>query len=197
MHCMYCDKNYVKNTEHVFPEGLGGQKIYMNCVCHECNNKFSSLEGELYEKSPLAFIRNVEGIGEMGESKKKESLFKAPVLLAFDEITGIAYEAGQSSRLKVFVRPQIILIDTQFYAEGNTTEGLAVLVSAWNTWKKQNLRLVVKQHQGELRVLKVLEFLNDPPHFSVKSVDQLVKTTDSEIRIDSLDESHVLYSRLN
>jgi 5-methylcytosine-specific restriction endonuclease McrA len=48
--CKYCGVKYDKNTEHVFPFGLGGEDTYANFVCTVCNNEFSGLERELYQK---------------------------------------------------------------------------------------------------------------------------------------------------
>jgi hypothetical protein len=47
--CIYCENVYEKDTEHVFPHGLGGQKLFINCVCADCNRYFSGLERELYQ----------------------------------------------------------------------------------------------------------------------------------------------------
>lgn len=104
--CIYCKIQYCKNTEHVFPLGLGGEDIMIDCVCDKCNNEFSKLERELYQKSPVALIRSNKGvIGN--KSRNTASAFKAPLLLCQDDVTGVAYEVGQSEKMQVYLRPQI------------------------------------------------------------------------------------------
>jgi hypothetical protein len=88
MTCIYCNNEYLKNTDHVFHSGLGGENIFIDCVCLNCNNKFSNLEGHLMQKSPIGMIRVFEGVKL---ESKKTLAFKAPVLIDLDEETEIVY----------------------------------------------------------------------------------------------------------
>lgn len=70
--CFYCTKPYSgKDNEHIFPEGLGGQRLMMDCVCRECNDKFSRIENELISKSFLSFIRVAESPASAALNKQR------------------------------------------------------------------------------------------------------------------------------
>jgi len=118
--CFYCKNSYTGNEEHVFPNGLGGQKLYIDCVCQQCNNYFSKLEGELYQKSPIALIRSTEGVESYTKRSAAPAPFKAPILLIQDEVFGIIYEVGQYHPMKTFIRTQIIFFEGQYYLEGRS-----------------------------------------------------------------------------
>ncbi|CAL2093263.1 hypothetical protein T190611E02C_50115 [Tenacibaculum sp. 190524A05c] len=98
--CFYCSNTYSKDTEHVFPDGLGGEKLYMPCVCEKCNNDFSKLEGELYQKGIPALMRSVEGVTKQ-KKQNKPTYFKAPILLTLDEENKIVYEVNQNNEFKI------------------------------------------------------------------------------------------------
>ncbi|AXG74187.1 hypothetical protein DVK85_08020 [Flavobacterium arcticum] len=140
--CFYCSENYIKNTEHVFPDGLGGQNIYMSCVCEKCNHDFSKLEGELYRKGIANLMRSVAGIS----SKKKHSrnYFKAQTLLSFDELNKIVYEVNQYDDFKIELKPQIIEIGLKFHIEGTLKEDIYQLTDKVKKWKKNNLKMILK-----------------------------------------------------
>jgi len=81
--CMWCGKNTFdnKSKEHIFPECIGGNiKLIKECVCDECNNKFSrDVDEALKKEHPImmdayqdsCFIEN-KIIGKKGNKERKE-----------------------------------------------------------------------------------------------------------------------------
>ncbi len=159
--CFYCNINYSKNTEHVFPDGLGGQRLFMLCVCPECNNRFSSLERELYQKGVAGLIRSVEGITSQKKQNKK-NYFKAPVLLLFDEDNKIVYEANQSEGLDVFLKSQIIEINSDLYLEGSDEKQINLFIDKVKRWKNESLILITRYPNNSNTSFGYTEFqIND------------------------------------
>jgi hypothetical protein len=194
--CRYCGGVYQKDSEHVFPYGLGGEDILMNCVCEQCNNDFSSLEEELYQKSPIALMRSVEGLtGYKRGSKGKLAPFKAPLLLTFDEKNKIAYEVGQYHTMKTFMRPQVISIAGQFYVEGETIEGLNELSALFVKWKQSNLKVVTRFPQIKGGAVFFTEFIKDEDHFKPVNKEENLKVK-KEIIVDIMDNGHALFEFL-
>lgn len=114
--CIYCDKLYDTNSEHVFPHGLGGEKEFINCVCQKCNSKFGGLiEGELFQKSPIALPRSVEGIKGYKKKNGSKALLKAPILLTYDDENKIVYEISQHDEMEIILKSQIIVINGKYY----------------------------------------------------------------------------------
>src|SRR5258706_6934617 len=114
--CRYCQFVYNGGAkEHVCPKGLGGQNIFMDNVCENCNRKFSHYERELMRDSPVAFMRSVEGIEGYKRSHVPAGAFLAPILLTFDDQSKVVYEVGQRYPFENFIRPQMILIKGGFY----------------------------------------------------------------------------------
>ncbi len=144
--CIYCENIYEKDTEHVFPHGLGGQKLFINCVCEDCNRYFSGLERELYQKSFVGLLRSTEGVAGYKPKGDKRTPFKAPILLTFDQENELVYEVGQYYLMQVFLRPQIMEIEGEFYLEGDTTEGIQKFVAAVKKWRDTNLMLFANGH---------------------------------------------------
>ena len=135
--CRYCDNVYTKKDgEHVFPYGLGGENLYMDCVCGQCNNYFSGLELELYQKSFVGLLRSTEGIEGYNPNPITPAPFKAPILLSFDEENKIVFEVGQYSQMKVFIRPQIIRVQGKFYLHANTAENAKLFSDEFVKWKR-------------------------------------------------------------
>ncbi|MDW8848915.1 HNH endonuclease [Flavobacterium sp. MMLR14_040] len=193
--CVYCQTLYPKNTEHVFPLGLGGEKIMIDCVCDKCNNEFSKLERELYQKSPVALIRSTEGvIGN--KSRNSVSAFKASLLLCQDDASGIVYEVGQSERMQVFIRPQIIQIKNTFYVEADHQDNLNALMVKFKSWKYNNLRLISKLPESKLTETNYLEIEKTENNYFCKKIKGHLKIK-NEIILDILPRSHHLHNSLN
>jgi len=186
--CIYCGNVYEKDTEHVFPHGLGGQKLFMDCVCEGCNSSFSGLERELYQKSFVGLLRSTEGVAGYKPKGNKKSPFKAPILLTFDEENKIVFEVGQYFKMQTFIRPQIIMADEDFYLEGDTTEGVQDFVALVKKWRDSNLKFVIN---GDLKA----EFANEGSSFSYNIKDEKTKTKGC-VRYCSLPEIHELFPYL-
>ena len=141
--CFYCQKNYLKDTEHVFPDGLGGEKVYMDCVCVNCNNEFSKLERELYQKGIPALIRSVEGVSSY-KQKNKINYFKAQALLVLDEKNKIVYEVNQNDKFKISLKSQVLRIGGRFYIEGSDQKDMDRLIKLFRNWKRENQKLIIQ-----------------------------------------------------
>jgi len=139
--CFYCEKTYKKNTEHVFPDGLGGQQIFMSCVCLKCNNEFSMLERELYQKGIAALMRSIEGISNK-KKQNKPNYFKAPTLLTLDEENKIVYEVNQNNEFEISLKPQIIEIDSKLYLEGSINKDIEKFINKIKKWTTNSLTMI-------------------------------------------------------
>jgi len=193
--CKYCNTIYTKDTEHVFPKSLGGQKLCMNCVCENCNEYFSGLEGEL-SKSIVALMRSNEGLkGYKNYDNNKPAPFKAPILLVFDEQNNIVFEVGQFYQMQIFLRPQIIFIEGKYYVEGNTNEAVEKFVKKFKDLKDSNLKIVTKYPKGINDTITFIEFTDLGTHYSLSQKQDNIKIKD-HIQYCSLPKSHELYSSL-
>jgi hypothetical protein len=139
--CLYCGKTYEKNSEHVFPHGLGGEKIFVDFVCEKCNSDFSNLEAELIQKSPLALVRSVEGVKGY---KGNKAFFKAQKLLTYDEKNKIIYEISQHDEMKVSLKPQIIEINGGFFLEGSEKKRVKQFVKRFENWKMSSYTAITR-----------------------------------------------------
>lgn len=194
--CKYCGSHYQKDKEHVFPYGLGGEDIYITCVCEKCNNDFSGLERELYQKSPVAFMRSIEGVEGYHTNKGKTSPFRAPLLLGFDEKYKIAYEVGQYSGLDIRLRPQIMSIADIFYLEADSLADIQALNKEFVEWRSKNLKMIIafpKENQG---LTKYIEFKQIGNQFPYNTFNEKIKV-EREIIVDILDKEHELYPFLS
>lgn len=113
--CIFCPKEVIKPTEHVFPKGLGGGDVFVDFVCSDCNNRFSGIERELIQKSFVGFIRTAEGV--QGYRKKKNNhpaALKYLDILYKDTNHSLIYECGVEAQLKPYFKPQIIKYTNEF-----------------------------------------------------------------------------------
>lgn len=149
--CAYCKNEYFEDSEHVFPLGLGGENIFMNCVCFDCNNYFSGLERELYQKSPIALVRSVEEV--KGYKKSQKAFLKASSLLSHDVENDILYEVGQYGKMNVFIRPQLFEVNGQLYGQaGKDSAGVEQLLLKLKHWAENTLRvgLELPKYKGDV-----------------------------------------------
>ncbi|WP_276133070.1 hypothetical protein [Polluticoccus soli] len=144
--CRYCSLDYplTKRGKHVFPKGLGGQDVYMDCVCGNCNQLFSTIERELIQKSLVGLMRSVEGLKGYARASDKQTPFKAQILLMADETNSYLYEVGQYLQMQVFVRAQVILYRDTFHIEADSEEGRNNLLKTYNSWKTTNLKMITR-----------------------------------------------------
>lgn len=190
--CKYCGNVYEGDTEHVFPRGLGGQDLYMDCVCKKCNGYFSGLERELYQKSYIGMLRSTMGIEGYKPNKRTPAPFKAPIQLTFDEENEIIYEVGQYAEMRTFIRPQFILIDGKYYIEGDTNESMESLSQALLKWKKTNLQISKTENGAPVYV----EYQYIGSSFKACGTNIEVSKKNA-IKYFSLPETHKLYPFLS
>ncbi|TWI97587.1 hypothetical protein JN11_03409 [Mucilaginibacter frigoritolerans] len=191
--CRYCGNVYTKKDgEHVFPYGLGGENLYIDCVCEQCNNYFSGLELELYQKSFLGLMRSTIGVEGYTPNARNRSPFKAPVLLSFDEKNQIVFEIGQQFRMQVFVRPQIFAIGGKYYVEADSMESKQLFADAFVKWKKENGVLTACVEKKIIHV----KFTIADGHYSRLS-EPVKKDVKKPIQYCTLPEDHHLYDHLS
>lgn len=142
--CAYCEINQAGNSDHVFPKSLGGEDIYMDCVCNKCNNDFSKIERELFQKSLIGLMRSSEGVEGYSKSKKRPAPLKYPEIFQFDKEHKIVYEVGLHDGFKPYIRPQFIQIAEKIYSEAPTKEEIEVFIKAFNDWRNKNLVMITK-----------------------------------------------------
>lgn len=140
--CVYCEINSAGNSDHVFPKSLGGEYIYMDCVCNKCNNDFSVIERELFQKSFIGLMRSYEGVEGYTKNKKRPSPLKYPEI--FQLFNNVVYEVGVNQNFKAYVRPQFIKVKDKLYAEAPSKEEMSSFVDAFNHWRSNNLVMVTK-----------------------------------------------------
>jgi hypothetical protein len=191
--CRYCGNTYnKKDGEHVFPCGLGGENLFMDCVCEKCNNYFSGLELELYQKSFVGLLRSTMGVEGYSPNERTPAPFKAPVLLSFDEKNKVVLEMGQYFRMQVFVRPQVFTLAGKFYAEADSLENRQLFTDAFVKWKKSNVILTARDGQEIIHI----KFILADGHYS--SLREPAKTgVKKPIQYCTIPESHELYPSLN
>ena len=191
--CFYCSNTYPKDTEHVFPDGLGGQKLFMPCVCEKCNNDFSKLEGELYQKGISALMRSVEGVTKQ-KKQNKPTYFKAPILLTFDEENKIVYEVNQNNEFKISLKSQIIKINSKFHLESSSQKDVDILNNKFRIWKKDSLKIVLKFPNKDNNSTSYIQFQIDDNKVSSKKTESFEKVKNSII-VEILD-NHELSKHL-
>lgn len=142
--CAYCERNPAGNSDHVFPKSLGGEDIYMDCVCNKCNNDFSKIERELFQKSIVGLMRSSEGVEGYSKNKKRPAPLKYPEIFQFDKENKIVYEVGLYNGFKPYIRPQFIQVDDKIYCEAPSREEIETFIKAFNEWKNKNLVMLTK-----------------------------------------------------
>jgi hypothetical protein len=148
MICAYCNTNPSDESEHVFPFGLGGENKFLNCVCKECNGKFSEMEGELLQKSIIGLMRNEVGLEGYRKDRDHPASLKKATLLFQDETSGVVYDVGQSAGFMPYMRPQMIEIAGAFYLEGSSDKDLKRFSKLFVKWSTNNLMLVELPFKG-------------------------------------------------
>ncbi len=192
--CIYCDKPYDKDTEHVFPHGLGGEKVFLNCVCQKCNSKFGGiLERELFQKSPIALSRSIESI--KGYNKNK-AFFKAPILLTFDEKNRIVYEISQHDEMKILLKSQIIEINGKYYLEGSDEKNIADFTQKLKAWNTNSLTAITRLPSNEDKTFDYVVFKKEDGEITFDSIISEDKINDS-VLIQDFPESHELFDDLS
>src|SRR6218665_3844080 len=156
--CAYCEINLAGDSDHVFPKGLGGEDICMDCVCETCNNSFSKIERELLQKSPVGLMRSAEGIEGYSKNKTRPASLKHQTFY-FDEKDKIVYEVEVYNGFKSHIRPQIIKVGDNICAAVPSQEGLETLKKAFKDWRNENLIMVTKYPSKEGGNYEAVKFL--------------------------------------
>jgi hypothetical protein len=189
--CFYCNKTYSNDTEHVFSYGLGGQNLFMDCVCQKCNSYFSGLERELYQKSIIGLMRSTEGVDGYNPSQSTPAPFKAPLLLTQDKEHGIIFEVGQFYQMQTFIRPQLIFFRGVYYIEANTAANSDRFIAAWQKWLNGDA-LLSGYDSGQ--VLTRQYILNEEKYNGVTITT--LKKLKNAIKFSSLPQNHHLFEAL-
>jgi hypothetical protein len=195
--CRYCQSEYSGGAkEHVFPKGLGGQNVFMDNVCENCNRKFSDYERALMRDSPVAFMRSVEGVDGYRRSEIPSGAFLAPILLTFDEEKKVVYEVGQRHPFENFIRPQFISIHGSFYVEGYTRDSLQNLDRKFAKWKREIRFIVVKKWRNGTASIQWIEFVDTGTTYRTVVKPSCANGKEA-IKIDILSETHDLFAHLS
>ncbi len=167
--CAYCEINLSGNSDHVFPKSLGGENIYMDCVCNKCNNDFSKIERELFQKSSIGLMRSSEGVEGYSKNKTRPAPLKYPEIFQFDEEHKIVYEVGLHDGFKPYIRPQFIQINNKIYSEAPSKEEIEKFIISFNDWRVNNLLMITKFPKKKGDKYEALKFyLNDEKYISEK-----------------------------
>lgn len=159
--CVYCKTNPVAKSEHVFPKGLGGQSLYMDCVCDTCNNEFSVYERELIQKSPIGIMRSVAGLEGRNPNKNRPAPLKGANLFFFDEESKVVYEMGQHHKFYPYVRPQLIEIENELYLELPSESDFKLMNLAITRWIHNGALLIdLPKTDGGFRTIKFIKHDN-------------------------------------
>lgn len=147
--CFYCKIKYTtKDNEHVFPDGLGGERIMMDCVCQDCNREFSTLENELISKSFIAFMRVAEGVKDVPSGK--QHVMKEVRTYRMDQDLAVALEVQVSNALKEKLFAQIILKEEKLHIRYEVEEEYNRLLVKLGKWKEFNKSYTLKSEHGEI-----------------------------------------------
>lgn len=168
MRCVYCNINPVGNSEHVFPKSLGGENIYMDCVCDVCNNKFSIIERELFQKSIIGLMRSSEGVEGYSKNKRRPAPLKFPEIFQHEKEDKIVYEVGVHNGWKPYMRPQFIRVGEKIYSEAPTKEEMIEFINAFNEWRNSNLVMVTKFPSKKGEQYKAVKFLLENGKFKTE-----------------------------
>jgi len=140
--CVYCGLKPASGSEHVFPKGLGGGPIYLNCVCKDCNNFFSSLEIELIQRSFVGFMRTAQGVQGYSKTTRRAPLRFAHVFY-HDKDKHIVYEVGIETGIRPYFRPQIIRVGNSFIPVASDKKEARKFQDKFQHWIKQNNKVVI------------------------------------------------------
>jgi hypothetical protein len=190
--CIYCTNLYQKNGEHVFPNGLGGQDIFMDCVCGVCNNYFSGLERELYQKSPVGLMRSTYGVEGYNPNPTNPAPFKAPILVCLDKKNKHVFEVGQYAKMKIGLRPQMYYHRDRYYVEGDHQENAALFALAFSNWKAKN-SILTARIEDEIAMVK-FELVSGNYQRTLLSGKQ---STKKAIQFCTLPQDHKLFNKLS
>ncbi len=120
--CIYCAKTAASSefdNEHVVSRaisGAGANWTLVDLVCGDCNNRFSTYEGHVYQQSVEGLARTF--MGPTGRGKPANGYvepMKLNHLYAIEAQDALVYEAGFSLPGQFYFRPQLIqLLDGAF-----------------------------------------------------------------------------------
>ena len=171
VNCAYCEINPSGNSDHVFPKSLGGEDIYMDCVCDRCNNEFSKFERELFQKSIIGLMRSAEGVEGYSKNKTRPAPLKFPEIFQYDKKEKIVYEVGVHNGFKPYMRPQIILHEGKFYSEAPTQEELNSFLKLFHKWKTENLIIITKFPSVKGERYEAVKFVLKDEQYVIENIE--------------------------
>jgi hypothetical protein len=178
--CTYCETDPVTNSEHVFPDGLGGDDIFMDCVCKKCNSVFSKFESDLMKHSIVGFMRTAEGL--TSKKKKGKSNLHFQELFLNDKKNKVIYEVGVGAGLKTFMRTQVIRVNNNFYIEGDSDDELKYFSELYSEWAKENLTIIYEFAKNKNQRYKGIKLVWNLDHYDFEEVE-IEKITNEIINI--------------
>ncbi|WP_254155501.1 hypothetical protein [Chryseosolibacter indicus] len=87
-------------------------------------------------------MRSEVGIEGYSKNKNHPSPFKKSTILFHDESSNIVYEVGQSKGFEVYLRPQIVYFNGDFFIEGASDNDLVLLSKVFIKWIRTSLLVV-------------------------------------------------------
>jgi len=136
--CCYCNTNPSAKSEHVFPASLGGEALYMDCVCDKCNNDFSPLEIELIQKSPVGMMKSVAEVSGYKKKQYWSNPIKYPEIFMHDHKEHIVLEVGLHGKFRPHLRTQIIKIKEEIHTASSLKEEATEFANLLHEWVKHH-----------------------------------------------------------
>jgi hypothetical protein len=139
--------------------------------------------------------RSLQGLDGKKPSKNKPAKFKAERLLVQDKTSSILYEIGQFSKMNIYLRPQVLLVNGKFFIEGDDNDDIQTFVKKFHDWRSVNSCLVFSNDIKRGAVKKYLKIVEDQGQFTANTILEDLKIKD-EILIDIFPETDKLFHYL-
>ena len=180
--CAYCGSNPPSHSEHVFPASLGGEDLYMDCVCDQCNSDFSKLETQLIAKSPIAMMKSSAEVEGYRRKQHWRFAIKYPEMFLLDTAKHAIFEVGLHSKFHPYLRTQILRIDGDIHVLSSSKDEAEDFTALMLKWRSVNYPVCTR-----------LPSTNDDL-FEVTSFERLGDSFSRHISmVDSVKDAVVLY----
>lgn len=158
--CIYCGKTNEFNVEHVFPCGLGGHDdswILDDCVCMECNEKFSKLELELLRKSPIGISRlKFQDSGRKRGAKTEPPMLQPVRSFHFEKELGYIIEIEIKPKFIAEFVPQLIIDPPKSHMIADLDNSEHLLISKLrDLFKEDMVQVIEKSPDDDKKLLNV------------------------------------------